>query len=111
MFRSPRIVAAIQHERHEFTDGGELLGHLVSQHDYTAEQLSGGTKSFLDAMHLRAHQRMAGDAEGTVPELAGSGERLFATAVETLEAMLPLDRDLVRQLAARWSEALAVLGR
>ena len=111
MLGVPRTINGIRHGIHEIGDAGELLAHLVAQHDYTAEQLSGGTRSFLDALHLRAHQRMAGGVEGTIPELAGSGERLFTTAVETLEAMLPLDRDLVRQLAARWRDALAMLSR
>lgn len=110
--RTPRVTVAVPHEPHEVNDAGELLAHLVAQHDYTAEQLSGGTRSFLVTLHVRAHQRMADNVAGrTVPELAGSAERLFATAAETLEALLPVDRDLVRRLAARWGQALEALGR
>lgn len=109
---TPRIVATIHHEPHELDDLGGLLAHLVAQHDYTAEALSGGTKAFLTTVHARAHQRMAEeDPTGTVPELAGSAERLFATALETAEALLPLDRDLVRRLAGRWVQALTALAR
>jgi len=97
------MMVAIQHEPHEVNDAGELLAHLVAKHGYTAEALSGGTRSFLVTVHLRAHQRMAHDSAGDRPELAGSAERLFASAAETLEAMLPLDRDLARRLAGRWS--------
>jgi len=109
--RAPRVVSAVHHEPHEVDDAGELLDHLVTQHGYSDEQLRGGARSFLVGVHLRAHLRMADDSSGTVPELAGSAERLFATAAETLEEMLPLDRDLALRLAARWGDALTALGR
>lgn len=92
-------------------DVAELMGHLVAQHDYTADALSGGTAAFLRALHDRGHQQMADDPTGTVPELSGSAERLFTAALETLESLLPLDRDLTRRLAARWVEALTALAR
>lgn len=83
-----------------------LLIHLVAQHDYTLEALSGGTRSFLVTVHLRAHQRMAEDPTGTAPELAASAARLFATALETLKALLTIDRELARGLAVRREEDL-----
>lgn len=111
MSRTPRVLAAIQHDPHEVADAGELLAHLVAMHDYTAEVLSGGMRSFLTSVHERAHRRMAEDVTGTVPELAGSAERLFETALVTAEALLPLDRELVRRLAGRWVQALTALAR
>lgn len=99
------------HASHQVLDAGELLGHLVAQHDYTAEALSGGTTVFLRTLHSRAHQQMANDLTGTIPELTGSAERLFTAALETVESLLALDRDLVRRLATRWAEALHVLTR
>lgn len=87
------------------------MGHLVGQHDYTAEALSGGSVAFLRGLHDQGHRYMAGDPTGTVPELSGSAERLFISALETLETLFPLDRDLARGMAARWVEALAVLAR
>lgn len=104
-------MASARHALHEVGDAGELLGHLVAQHDYTAEALSGGTAAFLRTLHLRAHRHMAEDPTGTVPELAGSAERLLVTAVETLEALFALDRELTRRLAARWIEAVRALVR
>lgn len=106
-----RIAANAQHAPHDVEDAGKLLAHLVAQHEYTAAMLSGGTRSFLTTLHLRAHQRMAEDSTGTIPELVGSAERLFVTAFETLEALLTLDRDLTRRLATRWIEALSALVR
>jgi hypothetical protein len=110
--RTPRVTVAVPHEPHEIDDAGELLAHLVAQHDYSAEQLSGAMRSYLVTAHVRAHHRMAEQAAGrTVRELAGSAERLFATAADTLEAILPLDRELVQRLTGRWRETLNALGR
>lgn len=104
-------MGVIHHEPHEVDDAGGLLAHLVAQHDCTAEALTGGTRSFLVAVHARAHQRMADDPEGTVPELAGSADRLCRSALETLERLLPQDRELARRMAGRWVDALTALVR
>lgn len=93
----------------EVLDAGELLGHLVAQDDYTTDALSGGTTVFLRALHARAHEHMANDLAGGIPELTGSAERLFTAALETVKPVLALDRDLVRRLVARCAEALHVL--
>jgi len=99
------------HPPHQVDAVAELMGHLVAQHDYTAETLSGGSVAFLRGLHEQGHQHMVGDPAGTVPELSGSAERLFTSALETLETLFPLDRDLARAMAARWVEALTVLAR
>lgn len=101
----------IDHVPHRVEVARELLDHLVDCHGYVLATIEGGSRSFLLSAHERAHERMAEDPEGTVAELAGSAERLSCSALETLERLLPQDRDLVRRMAGRWVEALNALVR
>lgn len=115
MATKPRVrrgyAGLTHHSPHKVEAIAELMGHLVAQHYYTAEALSGGSAAFLHALHDRGHQQMAGDPPRTVEQVSDSADRLFSAALDALETLIVLDRDHTRLLASRWVEALNMLVR
>lgn len=99
-------VAGVAHGPHQVEDRDELVAHLAAQHGYSPGMVEDGSRCFLDTIHVRSHHRMAEEPLPTAEALAGTAERLSAGALETLEALRPLDRDLALQLAGRWAQAL-----
>lgn len=100
----------VAHQPHRIGSAA-IPGHLVAEHGYTSEALTGASTLYLSTIHSVDHQRMSDDPSGTVPELTGSAERLFTSALAAAEELVILDPALVRQVTARWVEALNALAR
>lgn len=101
---------AVPHKPHP-VDGAVLPDHLVAEHGYASEALADASALYVSTIHTADHRRMSDDPSGTVPELTGSAERLFTSALATAEELVALDPALVRQVTARWVEALTALAR
>lgn len=108
--RRGREVPVVPHKPHRVKSAA-LARHLVAEHGYTSEVLTGASALYVSTIHSVDHQRMSDDPSGTVPELTGSAERLFTSALATAEELVVLDPGLVKQVTARWVEALHALAR
>jgi hypothetical protein len=102
-------VPIVNHEPHHMAGRDELVAHLVARHCYSREMIQDAGRSYLETAHVRSHHRMVEDPPATAEELAGTAERLSASAMDTLEALRPLDRGLAVRLAGRWAAALDTL--
>lgn len=100
----------VPHKPHP-VENAAIPWHLVAEHGYTSEALTGASALYVSTIHSVEHQRMSADPSGTVPELTGSAERLFTSALATAEELVVLDPGLVKQVTARWVEALNALAR
>lgn len=105
-----RETPVVPHRPHPI-ESAAIPSHLVAEHGYTSEVLTGASALYVSTIHSVDHQRMSDDPHGTVPELTGSAERLFTSALATAEELVVLDPGLVRQVTARWVEALNALAR
>lgn len=101
--------ARADHSPHRIGDPDELAAHLAAQHGYTRDMIEGASRTFLDTVDVRAHHRMTESPPPTAEALAETAERLSSGALDTLEALRSLDRDLALRLADRWSVALHAL--
>lgn len=97
-----------EHPPHHVVDRDELVAHLAAQHCYSRAMIEDGSRSFLQTIHVRSHHRMTDEPPPTAEALAGTAERLSAGALDTLEALRPLDPDLAVRLAGQWAAALGV---